>query len=163
MKPALLVIDMQKAYHTGASAGSMDAACEYINGAADTFRKKGLPVIWIQHTEEYGGVLPGRPGFEIIDGLKPLEGEPRVVKAYGNSFNKTGLKAILDARGVDTVIVTGYCAEYCVLSTCRGARDLDLAGIILRGAIASGVEENVGFVERISDLMSFGAMLKALP
>jgi hypothetical protein len=46
--------------------------------------------------------------------------------------------------------------------TARGARDLDLATIILRGGIASGVEENIGFVERISDLISFSALRKTL-
>ena len=44
LKPALTIIDMQKAYHAGPSAQSMDAACEYINAAAARFRKKGLPV-----------------------------------------------------------------------------------------------------------------------
>jgi hypothetical protein len=33
-----------------------------------------------------------------------------VVKEYGNSFNKAGLRPILQSRGVDTVIVTGCCA-----------------------------------------------------
>ena len=102
------------------------------------------------------------PGFEIIDGLKPLENEPRITKEYNNSFNKTDCKAIMDAHKVDTVIVTGYCAEYCVLSTCRGAKDLDLASVILRGGIASGIEQNIGFVERISDVISYGALQKAL-
>ncbi len=162
MKPALLVIDMQKAYHGGTAAASMDAACEYINAAASLFRNRGLPVLWIQNKDEYDKALPGLPGFEIVDGLKPLEGEPRLAKEYSNSFNKTDCKRILDSRGVDTVIVTGYAAEHCVLSTCRGARDLDLYSIILRGAIASSVPENIGFVERISDVMSYGALAAAL-
>jgi nicotinamidase-related amidase len=162
MKPALLIIDMQKAYHTGPSAQSMDAACEYINAAAALFRKKGMPVLWILNKDEYDAALPGLPGFEVIDGLKPLEGEPRITKEYSNSFNKTDCRAILESHGVDTVIVTGYCAEYCVLSTCRGAKDVDLASVILRGGIASGVEQNIGFVERISDVISYGALRKAL-
>jgi nicotinamidase-related amidase len=162
MKPALMIIDMQKACHTGTSAQSMDAACEYINAAAALFRKKGLPVLWIQHKNEYDGALPGLPGFEVIDGLKPLENEPRIAKEYNNSFNKTDCRKILDSHKVDTVIVTGYAAEECVLSTCRGARDLDLASVILRGGIASGVEANVGFVERINDVISYGALRKAL-
>jgi nicotinamidase-related amidase len=162
MKPALLVVDMQDAYHKGPAAQSMDAACEYINAAAELFRGKGLPVVWIQHKDEYDGALPGLPGFQIIGGLSPQPGEPRVVKEYSNSFNKTGLREILESRGVDTAIVTGYCAEHCVLSTCRGAKDLDLFGVILRGGIASGTAEHVGFVERISDVISYGALLSAL-
>ena len=63
---------------------------------------------------------------------------------------------------MDTVIVTGFCAEYCVLSTYRGAQDLDLTPIILRGSLASGTPENVKFVESISDVVSYGALKKIL-
>jgi nicotinamidase-related amidase len=162
MKPALLIVDMQKAFHTGPAVASMDAACEYINAAAALFRKRGLPVVWIQNKDEYDKALPGLPGFDIVDGLKPLDTEPRVTKEYSNSFTKTDCKKILDSHGVDTVIVTGYAAEHCVLSTCRGARDLDLFSILLRGGLASSVPEDIGFVERISDVMSYGALLSAL-
>jgi hypothetical protein len=51
---------------------------------------------------------------------------------------------------------------YCVLSTYRGAQDCDLTPIILRGSLASGVPENIGFVERISDVISYGALKKVL-
>jgi nicotinamidase-related amidase len=36
------------------------------------------------------------------------------------------LAAALQPLGVDTLIFTGFCAEYCVLATYRGAEDLDL-------------------------------------
>jgi len=49
-----------------------------------------------------------------------------------------------------------------MLSTCRGADDLDLSAILLRGAIASGSQENIRFVESISNLISFGALAKVL-
>jgi nicotinamidase-related amidase len=162
MKPALMIIDMQKAYHAGPSAQSMDAACEHINAAVALFRKKGMPVLWIQNRDTDAGALPGMPGFELIDCLKPLESEPRIAKEYQNSFNKTDCRRILDSHKVDTVIVTGYSAEYCVLSTCRGAKDLDLASVVLRGAIATGVEQHIGFVEKISDVISYDALRMAL-
>ena len=85
----------------------MDAACEYINAAAALFRKKGLPVLWILNKDKDDGAFPGLPGFEVIDGLSPLANEPRMTKEYGNGFNKTECKKILDLHGVDTVIVTG--------------------------------------------------------
>lgn len=65
-------------------------------------------------------------------------------------------------RGVDTVIVTGFCAEYCVLSTYRGAQDLDLRPIMLRDALVSDRLENIRFVESISDLISCGALRQVL-
>jgi hypothetical protein len=48
------------------------------------------------------------------------------------------------------------------LSTCRGAEDVDLAPIILRESLISGIPERVRFVEDISSLISYGALRKAL-
>ena len=154
MKPALLVIDMQKAFYGDPRVkASMDSAAENINPVLSWFRKKALPVYWIHHTEE-GGPLEGQPDFEFIDALVKKEGEPRIIKRYQNSFAKTGLGEMLSAQGVDTVFVTGFCAEYCVLSTCRGARDLDLTSILVRGCAASDNAEHIRFVEEINDVIS---------
>ncbi|HVO44159.1 MAG TPA: hypothetical protein VMT34_16135, partial [Aggregatilineales bacterium] len=60
------------------------------------------------------------------------------------------------------VVVTGFSAEYCVLSTCQGARDLDLTPMILRGSLASTTPDNIPFVESISDVISYGALKKIL-
>ncbi|MBU0928292.1 MAG: isochorismatase family protein [Spirochaetes bacterium] len=162
MKMALMVIDLQKAYYAGTSRPSMDAASEYVNAALAAFRKKSLPVVWVQHVDEDDGSVPGSVGFELIDALEPLEGEHRIQKRYGNAFNKTDCGAYLASLGVDTVVMAGYCAEYCVLSTCRGAKDLDLTPILLRGSLASGNPERIPFVEAVNDVVSYGALLKML-
>jgi nicotinamidase-related amidase len=52
------------------------------------------------------------------------------------------------------IILSGYCAEYCVLSTYRGAKDLDFKPVLLRNALASGNRKNIRFVEDISDTIS---------
>ncbi len=59
---------------------------------------------------------------------------------------------------IDTVIVTGFCAEFCVLSTYRGAEDFDFKAIMLKGALASDNAEHIRFVEEISETVSFGAL-----
>jgi nicotinamidase-related amidase len=162
MRLGLMIIDLQKAYYEGESRASMDAACEYINAVLPLFRKAGLPVLWVQDISEEDGVVPGAEGFELIESLKPLEGEHRVHKNYGNAFNKTESAALLRASGVDTVVISGYCAEHCVLSTYRGALDLDFLPVILRDSIASGKAENKRFVESISDVVSYAFLKKML-
>ncbi len=151
MKPALLIIDMQEAYHVGKAAASMDSAAEYIKEVLSYFRKSDLPVVWVHHEDRENGVVPGAPGFEMIESLKKLAKEYTIHKRYGNGFNRTDCAEILRQNGVDTVIVSGFCAEYCVLSTYRGAEDQDFVPFILRGGIASGDAENLRFVERICD------------
>jgi nicotinamidase-related amidase len=164
MKPALLVIDVQKAFFDidPATTQSLDNAIEYINAAIPLFRERGLPVICVQHMDEGDKLVPGEAGFDLPDKLKILPSDLHIVKTYGNSFNKTPLAEELRKLGVDTVIVTGFCAEYCVLATDRGARDLDLTPIILRGSLASVVVDNIKFVESVSDIISFEALKKVL-
>jgi nicotinamidase-related amidase len=164
MNPALLVIDVQKDFFNSSpvSAQSLKEAIEFINEAIALFRANNLPVICIQHINESDNLVPGSDSFELPDKLDILETDLHIHKTYGNSFNKTPLLQKLRELGVDTVIITGYCAEYCVLSTYRGARDADLTPIILRGALASDVLENIKFVENISELISLGALSKVL-
>jgi len=163
MKPALLIIDLQKAWYRGDAADSMDAAARYANAALAAFRERDLPVAWVRHVDEEDGAVPGAPGFEFIDALeRPAPGEPLVDKRYGNAFNKTGLGAYLAGEGVDTVVLAGFCAEYCVLSTCRGAEDLDLHPLLLRGALASRSDERIRFVEAVNETLSFGALERLL-
>jgi nicotinamidase-related amidase len=164
VKPALLVIDVQKQFFgsSPATAQSLHDAIEYINAAIALFRGKDLPVVCIQQLEEEEKLVPGQEGFDLPDELDILASDLHIHKTYGNAFNKTPLEAKLRKLGVDTVIITGFCAEYCVLSTYRGAQDLDLKPIILRGSLASGIRENIRFVESISDIMSYGALEKAL-
>jgi len=63
---------------------------------------------------------------------------------------------------VNPVIVTGFLAEGCVLSTVRQARDLDLTVIILRNRIDSGSEGRRKFVEKIRDVFSDRVLKKML-
>ncbi|MBM4430289.1 MAG: cysteine hydrolase [Chloroflexi bacterium] len=120
MKPALLVIDVQKAFFglSPATAQSLKDAIEYINAAIALFREKGLPVICVQHMKEEDQLVPGQEGFDLPEELHILPSDLHIHKTYGNAFNKTPLAAHLRDLGVDTVIITGFCAEYCVLSTC---------------------------------------------
>jgi nicotinamidase-related amidase len=171
MKPALLVIDMQKEFFkpfSGLSSirsqirlDSLNSAVEYINAAIDLFRGKSLPIVAIQDKNEEEGIVPGKPGFDFTESIKLDPGDMRIVKTYGNSFTKTGLAEKLRKLGVDTVIVTGFCAEFCVLSTYRGAQDYDFRAMILKNSLASENPERIKFVEDITEIVSYGA-LKAL-
>ena len=159
---ALLVIDMQKAFFTNNSKTSMEKASEYIDYTIDLFRKNNKRIIWIQDEDIEDGVIEGTVEFNIIDILKPKTNEKRIKKQYGNSFNKTDLLENLLKEKIDTVIITGYCAENCILSTYRGALDHDLVPIILRKAIASGNNENLRFVENISDIITIKVLEKII-
>jgi nicotinamidase-related amidase len=160
MKSALLIIDVQNRFfkESQASADSLNKAIEYINAAIALFRKRDLPIFVIHHKSEEENLVPGTPDFEMSERLKLEPQDPHVTKTYGNSFAKTNLAEKLRELGVDTIIVTGFCAEYCVLSTYKSAEDLDFKPIILRGAIASDNAEHIRFVEEITETISYGAL-----
>jgi nicotinamidase-related amidase len=162
MKPALLVIDIQKAYFNPKTQTSLDDAIEYTNAAIELFRKKDLPVISVQHMDRENGHVPGSEGYDLPDSLKIKATDLHIHKEYGNSFVKTPLAEELKKLGVDTVILCGFCAEYCVLSTYRGAEALDLTPILLLGSLASPSSKNIRFVESINDVVSYGALEKLL-
>jgi len=163
MKPALLVIDIQKDFFSISPecVRSLNDAIENINPVLKFFRSKELPIICIQHMEPDENLLPGQEKFDLPESLEIIPSDIRIHKTYRNSFNKTPLAEILAEKGVDTVFITGFCAEYCVLSTIRGAMDLDLKPIVIKNCLASEKPDNIRFVEEIDDLVTFGA-LKAM-
>jgi Amidases related to nicotinamidase len=162
MKLALLVIDLQKAYYGPGTKELYDSASSAINAAIPLFRKKGFPIVWIQHVDEGDGSVPGAAGFDFVESLKPGASDYRVHKRYNDAFNKTELESILKKEGVDAVLISGFCAEYCVISSCVGARNRDLSAIFLKGGLASGRPEAVRLVEDAYDSVSLGALEKLL-
>lgn len=164
MKPAFIVVDMQNLFygHNETTRRSLEEAQEVINAAIPLFRAKELPVVWVQHCDPEDGLVPGKAGFDLPDAFVVAPGDLRVVKEKGNAFCGTSLDELLRSHGVDTVCFAGFCAEFCVLSSCRGARDLGYVSILLRGGLASIHPENIPFVERVNELVSYGVLRKLL-
>jgi nicotinamidase-related amidase len=151
MKPALLVIDMQNVSYAGESQRSMDRAARVINRAVELFRARVCPIVWVQN--EVNEPDPARriAKYEIISAFQPEKTEKRIAKSYLNSFFKTDLAEYLALEAVDTVIVSGYSAEYCVLSAYRGAEECGFTPIVLKDGIACERPERIRFVEDMCD------------
>lgn len=112
----LLVVDVQK-----------DVIGESINGeqtvgnVAELVRKAraaGIPVVWVRHHDQ--GLVQGSDGWQIVDELKPAEGEPIVEKAYGDSFADTDLADRLREKGIDSLVLCGAQSDACIRSTFYG-------------------------------------------
>lgn len=113
---ALVVIDMQR----GVVAGNheVERVTDTIAGLVDRARDEGVPVVWVQDHNE---LEIGSPEWELVDALQPRDGEARIDKVYGDSFEGTDLEAQLAERGVDRLIVTGAQTDACIRSTLHGA------------------------------------------
>jgi len=163
VKPALLVVDLQNEFFADDSPAlpSLRAAVEYVNAAIGLFRKLGAPVVVVRDLEEPARV-PGAASFEVHPSVEVEPGDAHVDKRFCNAFWKTDLEERLRAQGVDFVVVTGFCAEYCVFGTFRGAQERGFGAAVLRNAIASPRREHIEFVERICDVISYGALAAVL-
>ena len=138
---ALLVIDVQNGVVDGAH--ERDAVVATIAQLVARARAEAVPVVWIQH--ESDDLPKGTDAWQIVPELSPAEGEVRVEKRYGDSFEDTALAEVLAERGVGHVVVTGAQTDACVRST-------------LFGAFVRGYDVTlVGDAHTTEDLTAYGA------
>ena len=154
IKPALLVIDIQKAFMPMMSSDK-EVAMEYINALIDLFRKHGYPVIRVYHTSEEYGVTPGTEGFEYPETVKILPTDPKVLKTYADGFNKTDLDQVIKATGSNTLFLCGLSAVGCVLATWNGAQNLDYKAFMVKNAIISHNSEYTKNIEQMFDAVTY--------
>ncbi|EDU1513697.1 cysteine hydrolase family protein [Enterobacter ludwigii] len=138
----LIVIDLQNEYLptgklplTGIEAAAHNAA----RAIADA-RSKNIPVFHIRHefaNNEAPVFIPGSDGVEIQDTVTPAAGEAVIVKNFINSFRETDLKAQLDAKGVEEVIIVGAMSHMCVDACVRAAADMGYPVTVLHDACAT--------------------------
>jgi nicotinamidase-related amidase len=139
-KPALINIDLQKAYtKVGEFATAYETnpkQMDYVNQLASAFRAKGCPVVWtyvayMDSGEDCGvwGTRTNTPDSlqNIKVGSRRAEFDDRldidrkrdiiVNKRMASAFHETNLGSVFNFHGVDTVVVTGGSTSGCVRAT----------------------------------------------
>lgn len=161
MKPALLVLDPQNDFFESdnPNLAGFQASVPTINSAIAIFRERGWPVVFIQHTSK--DKPAGSHAWEIYERFDHQPGDTRLSKTRHNAFWDTELDQLLKSHQVDFVLVSGYVAEYCVLSTLRGALERSYRGAILEGCIASLEERYTRFTLDISPHISLVELIEA--
>lgn len=135
MTKALLVIDVQNDYFPGGMMELQDSigASLNIRELLDYFRKGSMQVIHIQHQSVKPGaqfLLPGTPGTEFHENVKPLDTEKIFKKNFPNSFRSTGLDEYLKEHKISTLVIAGMMTHMCVDTTVRAAFDLGYQCIV---------------------------------
>ena len=113
---ALLVIDVQNGVIGGAHR--RDEVVETIRSLVDRARGDGVPVVWVQHSDEH--VPEGSDAWRFVPELVREDSEALVPKHYPDAFEGTDLEAVLAAAGVERIVVTGSQTDECIRSTIHG-------------------------------------------
>lgn len=89
--------------------------------AVERARAAGVPVVWVQHTNEE---LPtGSAAWQWVPELVPAEGEALIPKQFNSSFEQTTLDDELARLGAAHIVLAGAATNWCIRATAYGALD----------------------------------------
>jgi nicotinamidase-related amidase len=138
---ALIVIDAQQQYFDGILAieyPPRDQSVAKIAEALDAAVSSDVPVIIVQHELPAGAPVfaTGSDGHRLHPEIeRRADGAvKRVPKNVASVFEGTGLVEWLRAEGIDTVTLTGYMTNNCVLASAAAAEPLGFAVEVLSDA-----------------------------
>jgi ureidoacrylate peracid hydrolase len=182
-KTALLVIDMQNAFVAPGAPVEVPAAraiVPNINRLSAELRRRGVPVIWVQHENRPGG--SGWDGFfgafvtdrskaaaaltagsemqKLWPQLETSPGDLRVAKSRYSAFIKNDFEGKLQERGIDTLLIAGTKTNVCCECTARDAMMLDYKVVMLSDCTAAlSDDEHRATLENM--IQQFGDVLTA--
>src|SRR3990167_1980861 len=142
----LLVVDVQNdfvsprgsAAQRGDDVSAAQAMVPRLVRLIEEARRISLPVVYIKTTHSEWTDTPswlyrksqentlstcreGSWGAEFFDGISPLPQERVVIKHRYSAFINTDLHTVLNAKGIQSVLVTGVATNVCVETTARDA------------------------------------------
>jgi nicotinamidase-related amidase len=161
---ALLVIDVQRALCSGEHAAfEANRVIERINQVARKARSAGAAVVVIQHESDTGPLVHGSSGWQVADGLETRSSDLFLRKTATDSFHRTELHALLQARGVTQLAICGLQSEFCVDTTTRRALALGYPVILVSDAhstsdngVLTAAQITAHHNQTLTEISSFG-------
>jgi len=155
-KPALLIIDMQNDFVRAGAPMQMpgaDPIIANVRKVLEVFRNQGYPVFHVVRVQRSDGsdveifrreifksvpfAVEGTEGVEIIDELRPLQGEYLIRKNRMSAFMNTDLDLLLRSLGIDTVFITGIQTPNCIRTTVFDAAASGYHTVLVEDAVAA--------------------------
>lgn len=173
-KTALLIIDMQNDFVLEGAPAQVKGALAtipVIKNLLNFFRKKNLPIFHIyreyradgsdieivryndfMHNRKY--CIPGTLGAEIIDELKPLKGEYKILKNRFSAFMHTELDFILRRLGIINIVICGTQYPNCIRCTAFDAISYGYNTTVITDATSAQTKEIA--LNNIIDMKNIG-------
>ncbi|MDT5001403.1 MAG: biuret amidohydrolase [Mycobacterium sp.] len=144
-RPVLVVVDFQK----GADMPAADVGIEIMSGGAERIaraerilsaaRAAAIPVVFFQEVHRPSGIdfgreldgaesihcVDGHVSTELVDSLRPVDGEFHIVKRRYSGFIGTEFEIVLRALNASTLILIGGLTDVCVHYTFADAHQRD--------------------------------------
>ncbi len=124
-----IIPSVEKLLHTYRKLGltvihTREAHKQDLSDCPPAKRNRGSCAIKIGDEGPMGRLLiDGEPGNNIVDSLKPVEGEYDLAKPGKGAFYATPLSEILEKEQITELIFAGVTTEVCVQTTMREAND----------------------------------------
>jgi nicotinamidase-related amidase len=153
-RSALLLMDFQNAI-VGMVGEQSAALLERAAAARETARLAGMAIMHVRVAftdADYAAVSPRNKSFAALgksrfltdraepaaihSALAPAGDEEVFTKTRVGAFSTTNLQSRLEARGIDTLILSGIATSGVVLSTLRDAADRDYRLLVLADCCA---------------------------
>jgi ureidoacrylate peracid hydrolase len=167
-RTALIVIDMQHSFCS--DTGGCDKAglpvdnlkvaigpCGRLIAAA---HKVGVPIIYTRyvlrpdysdggviihelspHLKEVGALVENTWDIEVVDELRPADGDYVIDKNRPSAFYAAAFRETLKELGVESLVVCGVTTNCCVESTVRDASQRDYRTFVVEDAVAEFEED----------------------
>lgn len=125
MSRALLVIDVQNEYFTGALPITHPVGhLETITRVMDVAKENSVPTVVIRHhmaDDQAPMFRHGSPEWQLHEDVEQRDRDKLIDKQLPGSFTGTDLEPWLQDNGIDTVTICGYMTHMCCDTTARQA------------------------------------------
>lgn len=158
MNPVLLILDVQNDFFEAGTPNlpAFEAAVPVINEAIGLFRAANWPLIFVQHASDSKPAGSQRWGISDRLDYRPID--VRLNKTAESAFWNTGLDSLLRSQRIGLVVVAGFIAERCVLSTLRAAAERGYEARLLDGGIAGFDDRYTQFTLEISPTITLDTL-----
>jgi biuret amidohydrolase len=160
-RAALIVIDMQQGYSQPFEQAGIPLMPGFADQVArvvpvvDACRAADVPVVFSQEVhrrdlvdfgreldgDERTHGLEGDPGTELVEELRPRQGDYRITKRRYSCFFGTDLEILLRGLGVQTLLLVGGLTDVCVHYTFVDAHQRDYYVRVLQDCVLGSTVE----------------------